>query len=112
MRPGAQPTTNRPGARPPAGKPGSGKALKVPVNFYCTAPNAREVFLIGDFNDWNPTANPMEKRVDGTWFVQLPIGHGHHHYLFLVDGVSALDPKATGVGRNEKNERVSMVAVS
>ena len=94
------------------GKPGSGKAMSVPINFYCTAPNAKEVFLIGDFNKWNPTANPMEKKVDGTWFLQLPLKHGHHHYMFLIDGVSTLDPRATGVGRNEKNERVSLVAVS
>ena len=49
---------------------------------------------------------------DGNWFTQLQLNHGHHHYLFLIDGKAALDPRAQGVGRNEMNEKVSVVAVS
>ncbi|HEY5909233.1 MAG TPA: isoamylase early set domain-containing protein [Verrucomicrobiae bacterium] len=92
--------------------PYSARNMFKPTNFYCVAPGAKAVFLVGDFNHWNPTALPMTKRVDGWWFLQVSLTHGHHQYRFLVDGQPRLDPRATGVTRNEANEEVSLVAVS
>jgi 1,4-alpha-glucan branching enzyme len=83
-----------------------------PVPFLCLAPDAREVFITGDFNDWHPTANPMQQMPDGAWRSEISLGHGHHHYLFIVDGKRVLDPRAQGVARNEQNEKVSLLAVS
>lgn len=83
-----------------------------PVNFVCVAPHAKIVCLIGDFNDWHPHAHPMRRQADGAWRIQVPLNHGHHHYQFMVDGKSTLDPCAQGVARNQANEKVSMVAVS
>jgi 1,4-alpha-glucan branching enzyme len=83
-----------------------------PVNFYCDAPNAKSVHVVGDFNDWDPNAHPMERRADGWWFLEVLLGHGHHRYQFLVDGKAMLDPRATGVTFREWSERVSLVAVS
>src|SRR3954465_4941267 len=87
------------------------KHLK-PVIFICQAPAAREVFVTGDFNDWDFDSHPMLRQPDGAWRVELPLNHGHHHYLFVVDGKPALDPRAQGVARNHKNEKVSLIAVS
>ena len=83
-----------------------------PVNFYCAALRAKSVTLAGDFNDWDPASLPMERRVDGWWFLQGPLTHGHHQYRFLVDGKPMLDPRATGVARSERDEEVSLLAVS
>lgn len=83
-----------------------------PIHFFCEAPYARAVFLVGDFNNWDPNAWPMERRVDGWWYIQVPLCHGHHRYYFLVDGQPMLDPQATGVTRDAKGEEVSLVAVS
>lgn len=82
------------------------------VNFRFINGTANEVFVVGDFNDWDPTANPMEKQIDGSWHAQMELSIGHHHYGLLVDGKLTLDPKANGVARNEKGERVSLLAVS
>ena len=90
----------------------SAKNILKPINFYCDAACAVAVSIVGDFNDWNPTAHPMEKQYDGSWFAQVQLNHGHHHYLFLIDGKPTLDPRAQGVGRNEMNEKVSLLAVS
>ncbi len=87
------------------------KTLK-PVNFVCLAPHAKQVSLVGDFNDWHPDALPLKRRVDGAWTVQVTLGHGHHHYRFLVDGKPVLDPRALGIARDENNEKVSLIAVS
>lgn len=50
--------------------------------------------------------------MDGWWFLQLLLAHGHHCYRFLVDGKPTLDPQASGRTVNEKKEWVSLVAVS
>lgn len=90
----------------------SARNMAKPVNFFCAAPEARAVSVIGDFNDWHPNSHPMQRQHDGTWYAQIPLHHGHHHYQFLVDGQSLLDPRASGVGRNERDERVSVIAIS
>jgi 1,4-alpha-glucan branching enzyme len=88
----------------------SAKNSLKPVNFYCTAPRAESVQIVGDFNHWHPLA--MLRSVSGWWFIQLQLCHGHHHYRFVVDGKPELDPCATGIARDEHNERASLIAVS
>lgn len=83
-----------------------------PVHFFCHAPHAEAVSLVGDFNGWNPLANPMGLDASGSWTAQIELHHGHHQYLFLVDGEPMLDPKGYGFARNERGERVSLIAVS
>ena len=92
--------------------PYSAKNMAKPVNFYYARPEARSVNLIGDFNDWDPNSLPMRLRVDGWWFIQVPITHGHHRYLFLVDGNPTLDPSATGTVQMERYAKASVIAVS
>ncbi|KAF9569108.1 glycoside hydrolase family 13 protein [Agrocybe pediades] len=36
------------------------------------APNAREAYLIGDFNEWNRTSHPMKRDDFGVWEVIVP----------------------------------------
>ncbi len=90
----------------------SARKMSKPVNFVCVAPDAQQVHLTGDFNGWNPTANPMNRQPDGAWLLQVPLHHGHHHYVFLVDGQAVLDPQAQGVARDPKGAKVSLLAVS
>ncbi len=90
----------------------SAKKMAKPVNFTCLAPDAQAVALVGDFNDWNANSHPMRRQHDGAWSTQISLTHGHHHYLFMIDGKPTLDPRAQGVARNEKNEKVSLLAVS
>jgi 1,4-alpha-glucan branching enzyme len=90
----------------------SSKKMAKPVSFVCTAPNARQVSLVGDFNHWDPAAHPMQQQPDGAWLLQVPLHHGHHHYRFLIDGSPALDPRAHGVARDPKGEKASLIAIS
>lgn len=82
------------------------------VGFFCDAPTAESVMLVGDFNDWHPAATPMRRMPDGRWFASLELHHGHHRYVFLVDGSPQLDPHGTGIARDDRNKRVSLIAVS
>ncbi|MDE3100133.1 MAG: glycoside hydrolase family 13 [Verrucomicrobiota bacterium] len=83
-----------------------------PIKFYCIAPQASRVSLVGEFNAWQSWANPMERQPDGSWMAQVNLPHGHHQYLFLVDDEPTLDPHGHGIVRNARNERVSLIAVS
>jgi len=82
------------------------------LNFICNAPQAKSVAVVGDFNQWNPASHAMKQMPDKTWLLNVELKHGHHRYAFLVDGVLTLDPKAQGITRNDKGERVSLVPVS
>ena len=82
------------------------------VNFTCHAPEARSVCLVGDFNEWNPAANPMKQMPDRCWLITVEMKHGHHRYAFLVDDTIAVDPMAQGITRNEQGQKVSLVSVS
>jgi len=97
----------------PFGLPRSPVAkAQVPVHFICLAPEAREVAVVGDFNGWNPQANPLTRAFDGSWQGSLQLRHGHHRYAFWVDGTLQVDPRGQGVSRNDEGQRVSLVAVS
>ena len=95
----------------PWGPPANRKTLRT-SNFICLAPHAESVSLVGDFNQWNPTANPLRQMPDRAWLLAVDLPHGHHRYAFLVDGALTLDPRAQGVTRNDKGERVSLIPIS
>lgn len=82
------------------------------ITFICNAAQANSVSLVGDFNQWNPAAHPMKQAADRSWLLTVELKHGHHRYAFLVDGTLTLDPRAQGITRNDKGERVSLVPVS
>ncbi len=61
------------------------------VIFTLTAPGAERVFLVGDFNRWNPTVDRMYK--DGDSFeYSLFMVEGVYRYKFVVDGEWIVDP--------------------
>lgn len=62
--------------------------------FVCDVkPDAKEVFLVGDFNDWDPRADRMVKR-KGVFQKLLQLEPGEYQYKFLVDGQWFEDPSA------------------
>jgi 1,4-alpha-glucan branching enzyme len=46
---------------------------------------ARDAFITGSFNSWNPGELPMEKGPFG-WTIRLYLAEGTHTYKFVVDG--------------------------
>lgn len=56
------------------------------VPFAIEAPSAASISLVGDFNDWNPSVTPLERRRDGRWMVRLKLDPGRYRYSYLVDG--------------------------
>ncbi len=53
----------------------------------CFAPEAVRVCVAGDFNDWSPTAWPMDKGVEGIWKLDVHLPPGRYEYKFVMDGI-------------------------
>src|SRR6476469_7124985 len=77
------------------------------VSFALWAPWKKSVHLIGDFNNWDPQADPLAVDETGLWRIEKQLPPGTHAYQFVVDlgrrgegGVEATvgDPYARGVG--------------
>lgn len=50
------------------------------------APNAKSCSVVGDFNQWNPEANPMEKISGGVWKCVLPFAFKQFDtYKFCIE---------------------------
>lgn len=66
------------------------------VKFVFVAPQAKQVSLVGDFNNWDTTKTPMARVGNGAvWAVTLPLSAGRHLYSFVVDGSTWIsDPAA------------------
>ena len=65
------------------------------VTFICELkPDAKEVYLAGDFNQWQPREKQMLKAKDGSFRVKIKLPSGQYQYKFIVDGVWHNDPDA------------------
>ena len=56
------------------------------VIFRLKSPKASQVYLVGDFNNWDLWANPMHKEKEGLWETTLILQTGRYEFKFLVDG--------------------------
>ncbi len=63
------------------------------VTFSLENTEADEVFLIGDFNKWNPKSHPMKSDENGAWVRNVIIPPGEYEYKFIIDGQWKEDPQ-------------------
>ena len=82
------------------------------ITFHCTAAEAGNVSLIGDFNNWNAHSHPMRPERNGSWIVDVLLSRGRHYYQFLVDGEPVLDPEAMYAVSEALQSKVSLIALS
>jgi len=69
----------------------------VVVRFRLHAPEAREVSVVGNWNQWDPDAQKLENPDgDEVWEIEIPLKRGEEHqYQFLIDGETWIpDPEA------------------
>ncbi|MBA3028803.1 MAG: glycoside hydrolase [Desulfobacteraceae bacterium] len=62
------------------------QASKRRVSFTFYGPEATDVFLVGDFNQWNEKAHPMKMDAKGVWRKSIFVSPGAYEYKFRVDG--------------------------
>ena len=61
--------------------------------FSLNAAEAKEVVLMGDFNNWSPEKHPMQRDENGMWNKAVMLSPGNYEYKFLVDGQWREDPR-------------------
>lgn len=83
------------------------------VQFVIVVPAANEVSLVGDFNDWDASATPMELVANNrVWSVTIPLSAGRYRYAFLVNGDTWLsDPSAPPLQDDEFGRPGSVVTI-
>ena len=69
------------------------RATAPAIEFTVTAPEAKEVFLVGDFNGWQAEGFPIGKFKDGVCRKRVQLKPGRYEYLFIVDGDWRTDPQ-------------------
>lgn len=79
------------------------KVKPVRTTFSCSREDAREIFLAGTFNGWNPEATPMKRATGGEWTASLELVPGHYEFKFVADGEWTCEPECQpGSPRCEK----------
>lgn len=56
------------------------------VEFKFEDSGVKQVYLAGDFNQWDPKSHPMKKSTDGTWKRSILVTPGRYEYKFFADG--------------------------
>ena len=87
-----------------------GRDRGAPVRFVLEAP-AGAVTLVGDFNDWDPQAIPLERQ-DGAWSVTLRLAPGRYRYAFVVDGDHWLSDPSHPLAQDEFGTPTSVITVA
>lgn len=75
-------------------------------------PAARQVFVAGSFNNWQPEQTPLAPDGNGRWAGDLKVRPGRHEYLFVVDGQWLPDPNAKESVENPFGGRNSVLTVA
>ena len=87
---------------------------RVRVWFYLPADvDAESAYLVGDFNGWDKTANPMKKKKDGTFYTALTLDTGQaYQFRYFLDGERwENDWEADDYAPGEMGEENSVVRV-
>ncbi|MDI9469834.1 MAG: 1,4-alpha-glucan branching protein GlgB [Bacillota bacterium] len=55
--------------------------------FAVWAPRAKQVWLVGDFNDWQTDSHPMQRtKTGGIWYIEMPTARLWQRYKYAVQG--------------------------
>ncbi len=82
------------------------------VVFQILFPEAKEVYLAGDFNNWTlDEKSKLQRREDGSWFKKLSLNSGKYRYRFVIDGIWENDPFNPNTEPNPFGELDSLLIV-
>lgn len=82
------------------------------ILFVLDAPNARNVYLTGEFTNWSREGFRMHRdEEDGLWKSVLHLEPGEYEYRYIVDGVWIKDPNNADSVLNEFGQENSLLIV-
>ena len=77
------------------------------VKFIYRGPDGHNVYLVGDFNNWDPFMHKMDEIRPGYYQCSLKLMPGNHFYYFVSNGLKILDPLNAAQGLDYEGEEVS-----
>lgn len=95
-------------AAPKAVKP----AVKETVTFTIHAEKGKDVYVAGEFNNWDPTAKKMAyKTRKGLYEATLKLEPGTYQYKYIIDGTWCADPENAEAVANDQGTFNSVITV-
>ena len=85
-------TVTSAGKTKPAAREEEQSAATTKVSIEAEFPDAREVYIAGDFTDWEASEHRLEEVEDGVFRISLKLLPGTYEYKFVVDGTWTADP--------------------
>lgn len=79
--------------------------------FSLNAPDAAEVYLVGDFNNWENGKGKMRKLKSGIHKKSVKLKPGRYEYRFVVDGQWWTDPANSHCCPNVYGEENSVIEI-
>ncbi len=62
------------------------------ITLSVNAPDAKEVYLAGEFNNWKLDENSRMEQNNGSWSKSINLNSGKYRYRFVIDGNWTEDP--------------------
>jgi 5'-AMP-activated protein kinase regulatory beta subunit len=82
------------------------------VTFVCKAEPGSEVYLAGDFNDWDPEKRRLfDKEGDGRFTTTMLLPAGTYEYKFIINGQWSIDPECEEWVPNKMGSLNSIVRI-
>ena len=82
------------------------------VIFSLTVPEAKEVYITGDFNNWELNDFGRMEADGGIWRKRMKLNPGRYHYRFVIDGNWNEDPNNPTKEMNAFGSMNSLIEVS
>ena len=87
-------------------------AVKQTVTFTIHAEKGKEVYVAGEFNNWDPTAKKMAyKARKGIYEATLKLAAGTYQYKYVIDGTWCADPENAQAVANDQGTFNSVITV-
>jgi hypothetical protein len=83
----------------------------IEVDLTLQAPDAQNVYVAGDFNNWKTDDTSMMQKVDGTWKLKVSLPAGRYRYRFVKDGEWIEDPSNQNHAMNPYGQMDSLIEV-
>ncbi len=81
------------------------------ISLALNAPDAKAVYVAGDFNDWKVDDKSMMQQEDGTWKLKVNLVPGRYRYRFVKDGEWIEDPSNTNRAMNPYGQMDSLIEI-
>lgn len=81
------------------------------ITFKLEESSNNDIYITGDFNNWNPFLYRMHEISAGNYQLNLNLPPGRYGYYYIIDGKRVTDPENRNIGYSNLGEKVSLLVV-